>query len=217
MIANFRLTMSLLLLAALGGCAESPKVRQLSLEDGQTYLAPGGRFSVIVPILVRPGEKELQRSNGDSVTVVFADEFGTLLDIQSAELPADEYAELAGPDQEAKLQQVFEKVVMQDQVDKAYAGAVVKTQDYPYTPVGRAWFATVFIPGGSTMVDPEHRERMGDALRGYLVFPQKGSLYIVATQEIPTSPGRPEVRSDQERADRILGRLKDTVGTMVFH
>jgi hypothetical protein len=205
------------LMLAAAGCASDAKPKTLSLSDGATYKSPDGRFTVIVPVLLRPGEHETERAGDESTTVVFDDRFGTLLEIQATVVPAPQYQELTGPDEEQALQTVFDREVMQEQVHRYFPDAAVRVQDYPYVPaVGRALFATVQVPGGSTLADPADPSHRLDALRGYMVFPMKGSLYIVTSQELPSSPGRTETLNDGERADRLRGRMSDLVAQMDF-
>jgi hypothetical protein len=204
-------------LLATAGCASDSKPKNLSLPDGAIYQSPDGRFTTIVPVLLRPGQHETERYTDDATTVVFDDRFGTLLEIQATVVPASEYQELTGPDEQQALQTVFDREVMQEQVHRYFPDAAVRAQDYPYlSNIGRAFFATVSVPGGSTLVDPQDSSRHMDALRGYLVFPMKGSLYVVVSQELPSSPGRAEKLNDTERANRLRGRMSDLVAQMVF-
>ncbi len=78
----------------------------------------------------------------------------------------------------------------------------------------RAYFAFVFIPEGSMMIDVKQNKRL-DSLRGLLIFDKRGFMYIVE-QESPSFGGvdLSSVTPDQiESSQTILKRIEDR---MVF-
>ena len=218
MLGMNRTAIALLIgLTTLTGCGAEERSRPLDLPAGAEYRSPLGNFTCTVPMLLKGYHRESEATHGDdSATVTFADDYGTLLRIESGKiLPADR-PDLDGPGREQGLTAFFNDVVFPQQVRPSFPTAsVLQTSFVDYstgrkpfvdpTP-GRALFAVVRL----SAEDPT------GVRRGIFVFPQKGFLYVVTDQEWP-SLAHDVKMTDADRAFRLESYLRQTVAAMTFN
>ena len=74
----------------------------------------------------------------------------------------------------------------------------------------RAYFAVVFIPEGSTMVDLKQNKRL-NSLRGLLIFDKLGFMYMLEQESgsLGWDPPRSVTPDEIESSQTILKRIKD--------
>lgn len=196
---------------ALAGCGTEDEARPLSLPAGAVYRSPLGNFTCIVPTLLDGHAHEAERvRDGDpadaSATVTFADDFGSLLQIESDNIGPNGRPVLDGPNRRAALDAYFDQPFFPDRVRARFPDARVVHREFvqpspEYASVGDALFAVV---------------RPSDGVqRGYLMFPVGDYLYVVTTREWP-SMVRDVNMPQSSRIDRLRSDLLHTVAAMTF-
>ena len=213
----------LLATALAGGCASEPTRREPP-PSGATFQSRRGDFTCIVPPLIRPGARLVETYEGDNTFVSMSDDMGTLLRIESSPVEPEDRSRFEAMPRDASLNAMFDRVLMPVEFLRASPQASVLHREMVQTPAGRALFAVVRIPGGSTTaeVDAAGVAHRTDSVRGVLTFVVHWRVYDVSNQEPPAYPSFQGVvlhRSPtiDERADRLLHALDKVVGGMTFN
>ena len=210
------------LTAVLSGCGDEPVTRPMDLPSGATYVSPAGNFTAVVPALLGPDLHRSQTTGEEKspeVGVTFADDFGTLLDVQSRRVANDaNRPAYPAADRSADVGRYFDAVVLPALRRRSPGATVLHRADDVLTAAGPALFAVVGLPGGSTRVlrNPAGRPYHPDAVRGILVFPQYRWVYAVGVQQWPPTPDAPAL-APADRDAGLLADLRQTVARMTFN
>ena len=193
------------------GCADGPDVRPVKVRPGDTYRAPTGNFSVVVPPLLGRDLHESQSTAADlsASGVSLGDDFGTLLDVRSQRLPVEgvvpvAFASQVRPDQ---LDRYVDDRVL-PAVRAASPSAQVLSRAHVTTPAGDGVFVVVHLADGGPSTHPE-------VVRGIVVFAQLRWAYAVTVQQWPPTPNQPPL-APADRDARLLSDLRQAVGQMTF-
>lgn len=198
----------------VGCAAEAPEAPP----SGSVYHSMNGGYTCRVPPLIRPGATEKEGAAGDNDFVSFMDDYGTLLRIESERVAPEDWGILTGPKQQELLAKLFDHELMPRLFFVVSPNTTVLRRDEVDTAAGKAFFAVVNIPGGSTLMESGssnwawHRL---DSMRGVLIFPKQNFLYIVMNQEWPmvVEMGK---HSLPDRTNQLLADLRKTVEGMTF-
>lgn len=193
---------------------DAPRALLGHLANGR-YTAPGGTYSVQVPVL--HGEQTAIMDNGE--IVVFKDRIATLLTVAAFPMPAIakfEY-ETSGPRE--YLISFFRDNILRD-YRREFPDSAIESARFLPDVLGGAIVAFTLLPGGSAFAGPESDNPVAApraAKRGHLVFVQQGRIYVVAVElaERITQPDTYTLTSAEE--DRLLfDRLVTVLATLRF-
>jgi len=164
-------------LLALCSCTNPSRVI-----DGR-YYHPSGSYSFEAPSHMYGQKMEEIQIDQTRSLVSFHDDFGNLLRFEVAKFP-DEFAvsSLTLADQEKALETVFENSVLAAIKQQIPTTKVLNKDVANIEGIGATYFAVVYVPNGSTLIDCSTGQRE-DSRRGYLLSFCENYLFVISNQE----------------------------------
>ena len=200
-----RLTLFLITLAAC--TSATPQAASISAV-GQIYESPLHNFALPITNL-GPGTVAQYRSDPESGTVSFYNDFGTLRRLDYNRLPYPLPA-----DATSRLE--FYRATLNQGL--AGIGARLLTSESVTIDGAEMLFAFIFIPQGSTSIDARTNKH-DDTTRELLIFAHGDFIYMAMSQSPGQFFSRPEKDESKwpEHTARAKVILKDFYHTIVFH
>lgn len=183
---------------------------------GSVYTSKLGNFTCKVPYLWRPGAYQMERGDADSAEVMYYDDFGHLLRIESERMPKEFAPRFDSPDGLKTLDDFFDRSVFPLAFRSISLQANVMHRDHVTTAAGPAVFVVVSVPQGSSLasVDEQGGLHRADSVRGVLIFVKRGFIYVIMNQE----PGGNNIDHGplDQRITLLLDTLQQTIAGMTF-
>lgn len=185
--------------------------------DGNTYTAPGGFYSINIPVLPELGGTI---SDTDNV-VVFQDDYNVHVSIGAFPQDATQRWELSTRGLKDYLTYFFSNFVMPD-FTQMFPGTKIESTAFNPDQLGGAMLAFTLLPNGSMFNQQVSRFRDSDkplvAKRGNLVFIRHNVVYVISVELAERVIEGDSYHKSTADEDRILrDRLDQLVSSMTFH
>ena len=159
-----------------------------------------------------------EQATDDTAFVMFTDDFGTVFRVESVRIPAEVRQLKPGENLRDTLSKFFHEKLVPLEFTNISPQTTILDEDYVDTAAGKALFAVVYIPHGSTLMKsvsggPDEFE---DSVRGVMIFRQHDFLYILMNQEWPMTAERTPPIPMQTRINMRLEELQKSVAGMSF-
>jgi len=181
--------------------------------SGDTYQSPLANFTVPLPSW--QGLQISDKSDSDSGRVTFFADLGQLRAVTYLRNPADSESVFKGEERDTAYKGFLKVYIWPSLYGRAPKGAQIVHEEFVGDGDGRAYFAVVNIPEGSTLTDVKVNKRR-DSVRGLIIFEKRGFMYMVEQEMNSISSAVTATALTSGQLESLRTDLKKVRDSMIF-